>query len=165
MIRISPYERSFDRKAFDCGEIALNGYLQRQLSQDLKKKVASCFILHDEGQSQILGYYTLSTVSADLGTIPENYRKKLPRYPDIPMVLLGRLAIAKEAQGKGYGELLLVDACRRVLGTSEEIGIWAIAVEPINDAARRFYERFQFETLGENRMFLTMKDVAENLFK
>jgi len=163
MIEISPFSRKFDRANFECGEPSLDGYLRTQISQDIKKKVASCFFLHEPGSVEILGYYTLSTVSAELGDIPEGIRKKLPRYPDIPMALLGRLAVSKEAQGRGYGEVLLIDACRRILKTSETIGIWAVAVEPLNESARKFYERFQFEDLGKNRMFLTLKEVAENL--
>lgn len=163
MIEISLFDRQFDRESFECGEPSLDGYLKRQISQDIKKKVASCFVLHETGNSKILGYYTLSTVSAELAEIPENIRKKLPRYPDVPMVLLGRLGITKEAQGKGYGEVLLIDACRRILQTSESVGIWAVAVEPLNESARRFYQRFQFEDLGKDRMFLTLKEVETSL--
>jgi len=163
MIKISLFDRRFDRTNFGCGEPSLDSYLRTQVSQDIKKKVASCFILHEEGSQEILGYYTLSTVSAKLDEIPEGFRKKIPRYSDIPMALLGRLAISQSAQGRKYGELLLVDACRRILETSDSIGIWAVAVEPLNEAARRFYERYQFEDLGENRMFLTLIEVSESM--
>jgi predicted GNAT family N-acyltransferase len=82
------------------------------------------------------------------------------RYPRLPATLLGRLAVSLEQRGQGLGEILLLDALARAL--SSEIASFAVAVDPTDDAARRFYERYRFLPLGleERRLFLPMSEIA-----
>ncbi|MEO0414156.1 MAG: GNAT family N-acetyltransferase [Verrucomicrobiota bacterium] len=163
MIVVSSFDRSFDRGNFSCGNDELDKYLQRQLSQDAKRNLAAGFILHDKGKPEVLGYYTLSAFSVDLLDIPEAPRKKLPRYPQVPVTLLGRLAISSGHQGRGLGELLLVDALKRAWQNRNLIGSWAVIVDAIDDSAAQFYQAYGFElvTRDNSRLFLTMSKIGK----
>ena len=162
-MKISPFTKSFNRAAFECGIETLDLYLKKALSQDIKKNAASGFILHEEESLNILGYYTLSAAGFDAERIPDEYRNQLPRYSQIPATLLGRLAISKSAQGCGLGEILLMDALQKSWDSRETIASWAVIVDAINLDARRFYEHFEFESLGdqEMRLFLPMKKIGK----
>lgn len=149
------------KSKFSCGNEQLDNYLYRQASQDVKRKLAACFVYIDDETSLLKGYYTLSNSSIPLGQVPESFRKKLPRsYTAIPTTLLGRLAVDQDFQGKGLGKLLLIDALKRSYLTGELIGSYAVIVDPIDDAARRFYQNYGFIQLPKSgKMFLAMKTV------
>lgn len=140
--------RSFDVDAdtagFDCGEKALDEYLQRYASQDIKRGVARVFMASPAGQPQVIaGFYTLSAASIAAETLPETLRKKLPRYP-VPVALLGRLAVSRQAQGQGLGSILLADACKRVAAASEILAVAAIIVDAKSSPAAAFYQHLGF---------------------
>lgn len=160
---VSPFHKRFDRDSFNCGNEELDGYLKRQLSQDIKRNVAACFILHEENKTEMIGYYTLSAFAVSLDGLPEKLKKQLPRYPHIPTTLLGRLAISTDGQGQGFGELLLIDALKRAWKTRDVIASWAVVVDAIDDSAIRFYQKYGFETLQweVSRLFLPMKQVGK----
>lgn len=152
--------RSFDARAqtldFDCGELALNDYLQRYASQDIKRGVARAFIATPVEQPEMVaGFYTLSAGSIAAETIPDKLRKKLPRYP-VPVALLGRLAVSKKCHGRGLGAILLADACKRVTAASETLGVVAIVVDAKSAKAASFYQYFGFMELSgqSNRLLL-----------
>ena len=96
-------DRSRRRASFACGEIALDRYLKEQAGQDLKRYCASVVVAVERGKSEVLGYYTLSANSVPLNLLPAAVQLKLPRYDEVPAVLLGRLAVASSMQGKGLG--------------------------------------------------------------
>ena len=81
----------------------------------------------------------------------------MPRL-DVPVVLLGRLAVDRSVQGQGLGSLLLIDALRRAQHLAEHVGIRAVEVDAIDEAARQFYSRFGFVPLLDdpNHLFLPM---------
>ena len=108
-------------------------------------------------KTAVLGYYTLSTLSIDLSILPEKIAKKLPRHP-IPAALIGRLAVDVSAQGKGIGKMLLANAIKRTLAVSNEIAIYAMVVDAINEEAVSFYKRYGFSILARdgNRLFLPL---------
>lgn len=159
---IEPLARDHDRKAFTCGAEPLDRYLQTQVSQDLKSKVAAAFMLTEPPDRRVLGFYTLSSSMIALEGLPDKLAKKLPKYPQLPATLLGRLAVDATAQGRGYGALLLMDALRRSLEAANEIGAMAIIVDAKDDAAAAFYAQYGFDPLPEHerRMFLPMGQVA-----
>jgi len=115
----------------------------------------------DEGQ--IKGYYTLSNAGLPRDTLPKDWQQKLPpSYQSLPVTLLGRLAISKSSQGKGIGGLLLVDALKRSFLVSEEVGSMAVIVDPIDDDAMNFYQRYGFILFPDSgKMFLPMKTIGE----
>jgi GNAT superfamily N-acetyltransferase len=132
------------RSSFCCGEAALDDYIHRQASQHLKKRVAAVFVLVDSPNVEVLGYYTLSAYTVDVTALQEDFSKRLPRYPQLPATLLGRLAVDGAHRGQGLGELLLVDTLRRTLETSRQIASLAIIVEALNPPARSFYLKYGF---------------------
>jgi GNAT superfamily N-acetyltransferase len=101
---------------------------------------APFFLLLPDGT--IAGYYTLSSTSVQLAELPMQTARKLPRYPLVPATLLGRLAVDRRQQGKGYGRFLLADALYRA--ARSEIASFAVIVDAKDDGARRFYERESF---------------------
>src|SRR5277367_4111203 len=107
---VEPLGAAHDRAGFSCGNGVLDRYLREQASQDLRRGCATPFVLvPGVGASAVLGYYTLSSYGIDVGQLPPDVARKLPRYPLIPATLLGRLAIDQRHQGAGIGEFLLMD--------------------------------------------------------
>jgi GNAT superfamily N-acetyltransferase len=140
--------RALDAEAqtadFGCGETALDDYLQRYANQDIRRGVARVFVARPVGQGQrVAGFYTLSAASIASETLPEHWRKKLPRYP-VPVALLGRLAVSQPYQGQGLGSILLADACQRVVAASETLAVAAIVVDAKSAQAAAFYQHFGF---------------------
>lgn len=158
---IEPLNRYHDRAAFNSGDGSLDRYLQRQASQDIKRRISRVFICRDrQDNTRVRGYYTLSTLAIDLSELPEKVAKKLPRHP-IPAALIGRLAVDISEQGKGLGGLLLSDAIKRTLAVSGEITIYAIVVDAINKAAESFYMQYGFARLAATgrRLYLPLKSL------
>jgi len=152
-----------DRTNFSCGNASLDRYLKEQAGQDLRRACASPFVLVSaSGSPSILGYYTLSSYGVDVGDLPADIAKKLPRYPLIPATLLGRLAVDQRHHGRGIGEFLLLDALHRALRHSAEVAAAAVIVDAIDSAAEQFYQHFGFIPFPSvsNRLFLPMKTIA-----
>ncbi len=151
-----------EKAGFSCGNYMLDNYLQKQARQDMKRKLTACFILSDE--ERIKGYYTLSSASIQRSQLPESIIKKLPpSYNDLPVTLLGRLAVDIKFKGQGVGKLLLIDALKRSFETSiTSIALMAIVVDPINSEAISFYSKYGFISLPDSgRMFIAMNTVAQ----
>ena len=141
---IRPLDADARTADFKCGELALDEYLQRYATQDIKRGVARVFVASPLDQPQVVaGFYTLSAASVAADTLPEKWRKKLPRYP-VPVALLGRLAVSQQFHGQGLGSILLVDACKRVAAASETLAVAAIVVDAKSPKAAAFYQHFGF---------------------
>ncbi len=156
---IEPLNRNHNRTAFNCGIESLDRYLQHQANQDIKRRVSRMFVVRSrQDETRVLGYYTLSTLSIDLSVLPEKLAKKLPKHP-IPAALIGRLAVDVSAQGKGIGKMLLSNAIKRTLAISDDIAIYAIVVDAINEEAESFYMQYGFAHLASEgkRLFLALK--------
>ena len=148
--RIEPLSADHDRTQFVSGSAQLDRYFREQASQDIKRRIATCFVAINTETQEIAGFYTLTATSIALQALSPEIVKKLPRYPVVPAALLGRLAIAQKAQGKGLGAALLADALIRT--ARAELGVFAMIVDAKDEAAQRFYERFGFTLLsGETR--------------
>jgi predicted GNAT family N-acyltransferase len=146
---------------FSCGNIFLDDYIKKQAKQDLKAKVAVCFVLIEENKI-VKGYYTLSNGSIPRDQLPESFIQKLPKYKDLPVTLLGRLAIDTKYKGQKLGQSLLIDAlCRSFEASAASIASMAVIVDPIDAQAIEFYAKFGFIKLpGSARMFLPMATIA-----
>jgi GNAT superfamily N-acetyltransferase len=157
-----PLGKRHERDLFSCGSAALDRYLQQQARQDAEKRVAAPFVLVEPPAMRVLGYYTLSASVVSTRDLPETLAKKLPRYPQLPVTLLGRLAIDHSMKGRGLGQFLLMDALRRSLGAAAHIAAMAILVDAKDEAAAEFYRHFGFLPLQEQpqRLFLPMTTVA-----
>ena len=161
-VPIIPLTKAHKRDNFSCGLEPLDRYLKTQASQDVKRSIAAPFVCTANDDS-VIGYYTLSSFSVELSTLPASQIKKLPKYPIVPATLLGRLAVHQNYHGQGLGEHLLMDALARSHKISAEIASYAVIVDAKNDVAITFYQTYGFISFPEypNRLFLTMKQVAK----
>jgi hypothetical protein len=159
-LRIESLNDGHDRAAFESGVEPLDRYLRTQASQDVRKRVASCFVLTN-GSVAPLGYYTLAATSVALTDLPASLSKKLPRYPAIPATLMGRLAVDARHRGQRLGELLLFDAFSRALRA--EIATYAFVVDAKDETAAGFYSAYNFLPLTApgRRMFVPMAEIAK----
>ena len=155
-------DKTHNRKAFECEEQQLTDYIKKQVSQDIKKKLAVCFVAIDS-DINVIGYYTLSSESLGSEQIPDKYLRKVPQNYNAPVILLGRLARNITAKGTRLGEHLLLDALFRAYTLSEEsIGAMAVIVDPMNQFAIKFYEKYGFEQLPDSeKMFLPMSTIKQ----
>lgn len=158
-----PLDSKYDTETFSCGKELLDNYFWKQAKQDVKRKLSACFVLVDKEVNRISGYYTLSSNSISHNLIPDSFKKKLPKsYLSIPAILLGRLAIDKDYQGKGIGKLLLIDSLKRCFDTSDSLGVFAVIVDPLDREAERFYGKYGFIKLPDSKkMFIPMKTIKE----
>ncbi len=155
---IEVLDKKHNKNEFDCGKELLNNYLKNQAGQDIKRKLSACFVLSESDTNLIQGYYTLSNNSIPLSDFSEKSQKKLPKsYTSIPTTLLGRLAIDIKSQGKGIGKILLIDALKRSYEIAKEIGSFAVVVDPIDEEAEKFYQKYGFIKLPDSeKMFIAM---------
>jgi GNAT superfamily N-acetyltransferase len=159
---IAPLSNQHDRKSFDCGEQSLNQYLYSYASQDVRRRVNRVFVASTQNAPrQVIGYYSLSAGSLEAADLPEELRRRLPKYP-VPVVLLGRLAVAKSHQGDGIGSILLGDALQRVAEASQVMAVYAVVVDALNNQAADFYRQFGFIPLPSQprKLFLPMDSIA-----
>ena len=142
-----------DRGAFHSGVAALDRYLRELALQDVRRRVAGCFVaLADNGE--IAGFYALAATSAPLDALPADIAKRLPRYPIVPAMLMGRLAVASRFQGRGLVRALVADAVMRTNGLG--VGAFALIVDAKDEGAAAFYRANGFAPIpGEaRRLFL-----------
>jgi len=161
-----PLSKDHNRRAFSCGESSLDRYLAEQARRDVKRRASAVFVLidaqHDHG---IAGFYTLSAASITLERIPSPAQNRFPRYPDVPVTRLGRLALDEKYQGQRLGGLLLIDALFRSYEVSGQVGSTAVVVDAKHEKARSFYEHYGFIQFADDhlRLFLPMPSIEQLL--
>lgn len=149
MFTIEKLSSHHDRSDFDCGAEELNAYLKQYSGQHERKGIGRTYVAVDEGQSRVLGYYTISSCALAFETVPEN----LPHHP-IPVALIGRLAVDNQASGRGLGETLLIHALRSAQRVSEIMGLYAVVVDALNEQAKNFYMKYGFNELADDQLHL-----------
>lgn len=152
-----------NRKAFSCGKTMLDNYFYFQVNQDIKRNLSACFVWNDADTNLIRGYYTLANNSIPLNKVTEQFRKKLPpAYESIPTTLLGRLAVDTRFQGMKTGQLLLLDALKRSYHLAENVGSFAVVIEPLEADVYAFYQKYGFISLIDSgKMFLPMNTIKQ----
>lgn len=155
-------DKDHDRSAFDCGQPLLNEWLEDRAGQFDRRDLSRTFVATRPDEELVVGYYAVSTHRVASEALPAAEAKGLPRL-DVPVVLIGRLAVDHTVQGQGLGALLLVDALRRSLQISEHVGIRAVEVDALDDAARNFYLMFGFRSLLDDprHLFLPMHEIRK----
>lgn len=148
---IGSLERHHDRLDFDCGESALNTFLQRLARQQSDRDFSRTYVATAPGESRVRGFYALSSASVSFEHWPTDL--KLPRYP-VPVARIGRLAVDLREQGSGIGAALLQHALHVVAQLAQQIGLFAVVVDAKNEAAASFYMRYGFTRLPEQTMTL-----------
>ncbi|MGK7901932.1 MAG: GNAT family N-acetyltransferase [Hormoscilla sp.] len=149
-----PLDGSVNRDNFDCGISELNEYLKLYAKQNHRKGIATTFVaIPETGNREVGGYYSVSMSEIKREELPQVYRKGLPRYP-VPAMRIGKLAVDRAMQGKGLGKILLMECFRKAVRLSTEVGIFAIAVDALNEEAKAFYLKYGFTPLEDNQLSL-----------
>jgi len=164
VLRIEPFDsRKHICSNFCCGKESLDNYIRKQASQDLKRRISTVFVLIDEPELNVLAYYTLSAYTVDITALDEAFAKRLPRYPQLPATLLGRLAVDDQQKGKRFGELMLIDALKKALNVSAQVASLAVIVEALDEVALNFYLKYGFQQFRQHslKLYLPMKSVQE----
>jgi len=144
---------SHDRQGFDCGRQELNDWLRQVARQHQDKGLSKTFVaIREQEPARILGYYALTLAELENRHLPTAWKKKLPRR--IPGVRLGRLAIDKHVQGKGLGELLLMDALVRAQRIYTDAGGIGLFVDAMDEPTADYYRRFGFIASPDNPLLL-----------
>jgi ribosomal protein S18 acetylase RimI-like enzyme len=157
-MRIDPIDQKHIRKDFINQHPSLQNYFRNVAMRDVSSGMSQCFVLTD-GDDIVRGYYTLSSISVDTSDWDQAFKKnnKLV-YDTIPGTLIGKLAVDSQFQGKKYGTILLFHALWNAAISSNTVGSAAIVVDPIDDKATRFYQKYDFQNLtNTKRMFMSMK--------
>jgi ribosomal protein S18 acetylase RimI-like enzyme len=161
--RLAPLGAEHDRGSFHCGEEALDRYFKTQATQDIRRRIANCFVAVEGATGSVAAYYTIAAASVPLVELPPEEAKRLPRYPTVPAVRIGRLAVDERFQGRGLGGALLVDATRRILQAGP--AVYALLVDAKNERAGAFYRRYLFQPLiGRPRTLFLPLATAEKAF-
>ena len=149
--RIRLLDAALDRSQFQSGSEPLDRYFKEQVTQDIRRRVTACFVALDQ-ENRVAGYYTLASASVPLTDLPVSLAKKLPRYPSIPTVRMGRLAVDQTFKGQGLGAALLADALDRAIHS--EIAAYALVVDAKDDVATAFYRHHGFIALPDTSLTL-----------
>ena len=162
--RVEPLNGSHDRTAFACGEEALDRYLRTQATQDIRRRVATCFVAIEVATGNLAAYYTIAAASIPTPQLPPEIVKRLPRYPTLPAVRIGRLAVDLKFRGRGLGAAMLADAASRTLQAPP--AVFALLVDAKNEDAVTFYQRHGFRSFASQprTLFLPMA-TAEKLLR
>lgn len=152
-----------DRAGFKSGVEPLDRYFASQVTQDIRRRVSACFVAVERASGAIVGFYTIAAFAIPLPDLAPAAAKKLPRYPFVPAVLVGRLAVALGHRGQGIGAGLILDAVERALRS--EIAAFAIVVDAKDEAAVAFYKRHGFTAFvnAPMRLYLPLAEVARGL--
>lgn len=161
--RLELLGKEHDRDRFACGVESLDLYLKTQASQDMRRKANAVFVIVPTASPQtIAGYFTLCAYGIPPGTIPEEARKHIPKYPVVSATLIGRLAVSREFQGKRLGSFLLAEALRKAYANAAVVGSSMVVVDAIDEGAARFYLAHGFVRMPDSmRLMLPMRAVGE----
>ncbi|MGH7070897.1 MAG: GNAT family N-acetyltransferase [Acetobacteraceae bacterium] len=161
-LRIGVLSDRHDRNGFTSGVESLDRYLKTQAGQDIRRKANAVFVLsRDAEPGRVLGYYTLCAIAISQGEVPEAARKHVPRYPLVSCTLIGRLAIAKDQQGRRLGSILLADALLRAFESATTVGSSMVVVDALDEAAAGFYAAHGFVRLPDSlRLVMPMRQAG-----
>jgi GNAT superfamily N-acetyltransferase len=154
-MKLEPLSQAHDREGFDCGAEPLNLYLQRTARQHAEKGISKTFVLVAEdavAPRPVLGFFTLGICELLAEDLPPAFAKRYPQR--VPCVRLGRLAVDRRQQGRGYGAALLAAALRKVHAACMEIGGAALIVDAKDAQAAAFYRKFQFQPFASDPLKL-----------
>lgn len=144
--RLEALASRHDRSAFASGEERLDRYFQAQVTQDIRRRVANCFVAIEAATGQVAAYYTIASASVSTPDLPPDEAKRLPRYPTMPAVRIGRLAVDPRFQGRGLGKAMLADAAVKAMTAAP--ASFALLVDAKDEQAVNFYQRHGFRPLG-----------------
>lgn len=170
--RIEQFDKAHhERSKFDCSSTPLNEYLYKAVSQHSKRGISRTYVAipgvegdaletNQAEKQPVVGFYTLSVGSLTFDELPEDVRKRMPKYP-IPVALIGRLAVDTKLHGQGLGGMLLIDALHRICKAAEQVGIVAVVVDAKDKSAAKFYQHHGFIPLEDQslKLFLSIHTI------
>lgn len=134
------------RSGFHCASDPLNRYFHAQVTQDIRRRIAACYIAVDQTSLLIAGFYTLSATEIPLTDLSPELTKRLPRYPTLPAARLGRLAVDQRFTGRKLGSILVANAILRA--ATSEVAVYAMVVDAKDAQAEAFYRHHGFAEYG-----------------
>jgi GNAT superfamily N-acetyltransferase len=161
-------KKCHDRISFDCGEEELNDFIKTKAAKHATAGINKTFVLAgadllSSGRYPIAAYFTIAASSIESDSLPVDQARRLPHYP-IPVFLIAQLAVHSKCKGQGLGKATLVVALKTLHKISLEMPAYAVVIDCLNDDAKSFYEKFDFELLetvnGRTRLFLPMMTVS-----
>jgi GNAT superfamily N-acetyltransferase len=157
-IGIERLARTHHVESFTCGSVELDRFLIRHAQQAQHAHSSQTYVAVSGGE--VVGFHTIVAGEVRHAEAPERVAKGMPRHP-IPLLVLARLAVHIQAQGRGIGAILLRDALGRTLQVAEMIGVRALAVHAKDDKAVAFYRHFGFSPSPSDarHLFMIIKDI------
>lgn len=143
---IAALDQAHDRSTFVSGSDALDRYFRELVTQDIRRRICTCYVAVHNDSGKIAGFYTLAAASVPLTEMPESLLKRLPRYPSVPAARMGRLAVDQDFQKQKLGAALLWDAALRALRS--EIAAFSLIVDAKDENAVLFYRHHGFLEFG-----------------
>jgi N-acetylglutamate synthase-like GNAT family acetyltransferase len=165
-LSIETLSKAHDRNAFDCGNKALNHFLQKIARQHSEKGLSKTFVLIDtKHPTDIIAYMSLVVCEVLADDIPHQCKDKYPNR--IPAAKLAKLAVAIDQQKKGYGEILLIEAMKKTLTVSYKMGIAGLFFDAKHEQAKAYYNQFDVISLPEqlDNLFLPIATIANSLHR
>lgn len=142
---VRPPEKISDKHetaGFDCGQPSLNDFLKSRAVKNAENKATVTFVVCHEGSDEVAGFFSLATGAVMREGAPKGMQRNMPR--DIPVVVLGRLAVDQSCQGIGLGADMLSEAIDRALAAAEHVAVRALLVHALDENAAAFYKRHGF---------------------
>jgi GNAT superfamily N-acetyltransferase len=136
-------------RVFDCGDNALNTYLRRHAWINQQQNlIGVTYVSVEESHPKIVvGYYTMATSAVPRDSLPAEVVAALPRYQNLPVALLARLAVDRRFQGSSVGKSLLRHSFQNVLNLSREVGCRYLIVDAYSTAVE-WYRRYGFTAVN-----------------
>lgn len=152
-MKIEVLQAHHQKKSFNCGQDDLNKFIKQYASQHQKSGTSKTYVTIDDDDTQVKGFYCLSSTSIGFDVVDAVLTKRLPRYP-LPCVVVGRFAVDQTTQGRGIGQVLLAHALKQVSKVAQIIGINFVVIHAKDQKAMEFYQRFGFISLTSNPLTL-----------
>ncbi|WP_432867513.1 GNAT family N-acetyltransferase [Microbispora rosea] len=157
-----PLGQEHNLEDFDCGKEELGDWLKQFASHAQAMKTARTFVWTEEGEANVLAYYSIAGHAIERAQVPPKIGRGSPEQ--VPAVILARLALDRRLQGQGLGSRLLVDALDRMVRASKEVAFRLVVVDAIDEEAAQFYEKYGFRRFpGETKLFRKLSDIERDL--
>jgi ribosomal protein S18 acetylase RimI-like enzyme len=159
--RLEVLGTAHDRSEFECAAEPLDRYFREYVTQDVRRRLTNCFVAVETETDRVAAFYTLAASSLSFADLPPEEAKRLPRYPVLPAVLIGRLAVDRRFHGRGLGSALIADAAWRAMRA--EPAVFTLLVDAKNENAASFYRHYGFKPLpsNPNRLWLPVATAAK----
>jgi len=171
--KIEPFDPdTHDRTAFSCGVEQIDNFLKLTAKKHQKGDFVRVWVAVEPPSTKILGYYAINSHSIETGELPDKLRKRAPRHDQIGAAYISMMGTDAKVQKQGLGSVLLADALKRIASIADEIGIFAVVLDVLDDGnaeaiekRQSFYERFGFIPFPSQalRMFLPVQTIRKGL--